>query len=159
MILLPRALRKRIADAAEAAYPDECCGLLVGRTEASGDLLVTRVEASPNVAKGDLRKNFAVDDKVHFDLIRELRNGPESIVGHYHSHPDHGATPSERDRQSVFYPEHVWVIVAVAGGRAGDMTAHLFDADRGRFREIPLRATGRRPHPVSRPAATVNDHG
>ncbi len=142
MILLPRARLKQITDAAEAAYPDECCGLLVGRTEASGDLLITRVEASPNVAEGDPRDSFLVDPKIQFDLMRELGDGPECIVGHYHSHPDHAAAPSERDRRSVFYPEHVWVIVAVEGGRAGDMTAHLFDADRGRFREIPLRVTG-----------------
>ncbi len=142
MILLPRARLKQITDAAEAAYPDECCGLLVGRTEASGDLLISRVEASPNVAEGDTRDSFLVDPKIQFDLMRELGDGPECIVGHYHSHPDHAAAPSERDRQSVFYPEHVWVIVAVEGGRAGEMTAHLFDADRGRFREIPLRVTG-----------------
>ncbi len=142
MIVLPRAVVGHIADAAEAAYPDECCGLLVGRAEASGDRLVTRVAASPNLAEGDTRDSFLVDPRIQFDLMRELGDGPESIVGHYHSHPDHGATPSERDRQSVFYPDHVWVIVAVDGGRAGDMTAHLFDAGRGRFREIPLRVTG-----------------
>lgn len=142
MIVLPRAVAGHIADAAEAAYPDECCGLLVGRAEASGDLLVSRAEASPNVAEGDTRDSFLVDPKIQFDLMRELGDGPECIVGHYHSHPDHGAAPSERDRRSVFYPDHVWVIVAVDGGRAGDMTAHLFDAGRGRFREIPLRVTG-----------------
>lgn len=142
MIVLPRAVVGHITDAAEAAYPDECCGLLVGRAEASGDRLVTRVAASPNVAEGDTRDSFLVDPKIQFDLMRELGDGPECIVGHYHSHPDHGAAPSERDRRSVFYPDHVWVIVAVDGGRAGDMTAHLFDAGRGRFREIPLRVTG-----------------
>ena len=142
MIVLPRAVVGHIADAAEAAYPDECCGLLVGRAEATGDRLVTRVEASPNVAEGNTRDSFLVDPKIQFDLMRELGDGPECIVGHYHSHPDHGAAPSERDRRSVFYPDHVWVIVAVDGGRAGDMTAHLFDAGRGRFREIPLRVTG-----------------
>ena len=142
MIVLPRAVVTHIAEAAEAAYPDECCGLLVGRAEASGDRLVTRVAASPNVAEGNTRDSFLVDPKIQFDLMRELGNGPECIIGHYHSHPHHGAVPSERDRRSVFYPEHVWVIVAVDGGRAGDMTAHLFDAGRGRFREIPLRVTG-----------------
>ena len=141
MIVLPRAVVTHIAEAAEAAYPDECCGLLVGRAEASGDRLVSRVAASPNVAEGNTRDSFLVDPKIQFDLMRELGDGPESIVGHYHSHPHHGAAPSEHDRRSVFYPDHVWVIVAVDGGRAGDMTAHLFDAGRGRFREIPLRVT------------------
>ena len=142
MIVLPRAVATHIAEAAEAAYPDECCGLLVGRAEASGDRLVSRAAASPNVAEGNTRDSFLVDPKIQFDLMRALGDGPECIVGHYHSHPDHAAAPSERDRRSVFYPEHVWVIVAVDGGRAGDMTAHLFDAGRGRFREIPLRVTG-----------------
>ena len=142
MIFLPRAVVTHIAEAAEAAYPDECCGLLVGRAEASGDRLVSRAAASPNVAEGNTRDSFLVDPKIQFDLMRDLGDGPYSIVGHYHSHPDHGAVPSERDRKSVFYPDHVWVIVAVDDGRAGDMTAHLFDAGRGRFREIPLRVTG-----------------
>ena len=142
MIFLPRAVVTHIAKVAEAAYPDECCGLLVGRAEASGDLRITRVEASPNVAEGNTRDSFLVDPKIQFDLMRALGDGPECIVGHYHSHPDHAAAPSERDRESVFYADHVWVIVAVDDGRAGDMTAHLFDAGRGRFREIPLRVTG-----------------
>ncbi len=140
MIFLPRAVAGHIAEAAEAAYPDECCGLLVGRAEASGDRLVTRAAASPNVAEENTRDSFLVDPKVQFDLMRELGDGPESIVGHYHSHPDHPARPSDHDLQSVFYPDHVWVIVAVDEGRAGEVVAYSFDEKSERFREIGLAA-------------------
>ncbi len=142
MIQIPAPLLALITAAAEAAYPKECCGLLAGRDDGGGEILVTRVEPSPNLAEGDQRDSFLVDPKIQFDLMRDLGDGPERIIGHYHSHPDHPARPSERDRQSVFYPDHIWVIVGVVGGvdggRAGDVAAYVFDGADGDFREIGL---------------------
>ncbi len=147
MIHIPAPLLAQITAAAEAAYPKECCGLLAGRDDESGGsggggVRVTRVEPSPNLAEGDQLDSFLVDPKIQFDLMRDLRDGPERIIGHYHSHPDHPARPSERDRQSVFYPEHIWVIVGVekghGSGRAGDVAAYVFDGADGDFREIGL---------------------
>ena len=144
MIRIPQPLLTSITEAAEAAYPLECCGLLVGRGEAEGDVpgdvLVTRVEASPNRSEGDRRQSFLVDPKIQFDLMRELDGGPERIIGNFHSHPDHPARPSDRDLRSVFYPEHVWVIVAVEDGLAGEVAAYAFDEKNQRFREIGLAA-------------------
>ena len=143
MIVLDAQLLKRIEDAAEAAYPDECCGLLVGRGEAPGPpggaLVVTRVEASPNVAAGGTRDQFEVDPQVRFDLMRALAGGDERIVGHYHSHPDHPPRPSERDLEMALEPDLVWLITAVERGRAAATKAHAFDARRRRFREIEIR--------------------
>ena len=127
-----------ITEAAERAHPEECCGLLVGRGDEAGDVLVTRLAPSPNVADGDRRKSFLVDAKVQFDLMRELGDGPENIVGNYHSHPGAPARPSEHDRKSVYYPDHIWVIVAVEDGRAGKIAAYVFDPDDNNFREVGL---------------------
>lgn len=137
MIHLPQAVLTLIFEAAEAAYPEECCGLLVGLDD-DGGVRVTRAEASPNVAEGDRRKCFLVDAKVQFDLMRGLRGGPERIIGSYHSHPDQAPRPSAQDRKSVYYPEHVWLIVGVENGRAG--AAAAFRPDGGKFIEIPLES-------------------
>ena len=142
MIHLPRPVLAEIFAAAEAAYPEECCGLLVGRNDEAG-YRVSRAEASPNVAEGDRRKSFLVDAKVHFDLMRGLKGGPERILGSYHSHPDHAPLPSEQDRQSVYYPEHIWLIVGVENGRAGPAAA--FRPDGGQFLEIPLESGSEKP--------------
>ena len=80
MICLPDPLLKTIADEAEDAYPIECCGLFAGRREdTGGDVLITRVQPSPNVADGDRRKSFLVDAKIQFDMMRELGDGPEPV--------------------------------------------------------------------------------
>ena len=138
MIHIPGPLLAQITEAAEAAYPKECCGLLTGSENDAGDVQVTQVAPSPNVTEDDPRDSFLVDAKIQFDLMRELGDGPERIVGHYHSHPDHPAQPSERDRQSAFYPDHVWVIVAVDSGRAGAVAAYRFDSTDGDFQNMTL---------------------
>jgi proteasome lid subunit RPN8/RPN11 len=130
---------KQITEAAEAAYPEECCGLLVGHSEPSGGRVVMRVVASPNVAKGGARDRFEVDPQVRFNVQRALEDGPECIVGHYHSHPDHPAQPSERDLEMAWEPDLVWLIIAVENGRATETTAHLLDRGEGRFH--PMRIT------------------
>lgn len=137
VIRLPQPVLTQIFEAAETAYPEECCGLLVGLDD-DGGVRVTRAEASPNVADGDRRKRFLVDAKVQFDLMRGLGQGPERIIGNYHSHPDQAPVPSAQDRRSVYYPEHVWLIVGVENGRAAGAAA--FRPDGGQFIEIPLES-------------------
>jgi proteasome lid subunit RPN8/RPN11 len=143
VIRVPQHLLDAITAAAEAAYPDECCGLLVGR-DAGGGIEVTAVEPSPNEASGSRRDNFEVSPQLRFNVMRRLDKAnaaggpPERIVGHYHSHPDHPAAPSARDLEMAFEPEFVWLIVGVEKGRATSATAHLLDETAGRFREIRL---------------------
>jgi proteasome lid subunit RPN8/RPN11 len=153
MIFLSRAQLKEIADAAEAAYPGECCGLIVGRVRGNGDLEVTRVVASPNVAVGDApeggrRDRFEVDPELRLRLQRELEGGPERIIGLYHSHPGLGAQPSAFDLESVWEPELAWLITSVEDGQAVHTTAHVLDTDGRQFREIALRTTDWTPYPV-----------
>ncbi len=144
MISLPRPLLAVIAGAAEAAYPEECCGLLAGRRADDGAIVVSRVQPSPNLSGGDKRRSFEVDPKVRFDLMRELEADAaagEEIVGHYHSHPFSAAAPSARDQEMVYEPDMVWLIMSAEGGRAGQTTAHLADPEGGRLHQIELRLT------------------
>ena len=141
MISLSKASLKDITDAAENAYPSECCGLLAGQTDESGNRLVTRVALSPNLSSGDTRDSFEVDPKVRFNLMRNLEqagNG-ETIVGHYHSHPDGSPVPSSRDLAMAYEPGLVWVIVAVHSGIVGETRAYMVTVATSTFDEIPLR--------------------
>jgi len=127
-----------ITRAAEAAYPEECCGLLVGEGSAGG-WRVSRVEASANLAEGDRRRRFEVDPRLLIRLHRQLRGGAERVIGVYHSHPDHPAEPSARDLKLALEPGLVWLITSVVEGRARDTTAFVLAADGGRFDRIALR--------------------
>lgn len=148
MIFLPRALLKEIVDAAEAAHPRECCGLLVGHTRPPADLEVTRVVPSPNVVEVNAHERFEVSPQLRFDLMRELADGPERVIGLYHSHPGQAAQPSEHDLAVAWEPDLVWLITAVMDGQAIHTTAHALDAEGRQFRQVGLRTTDWGPYAV-----------
>ena len=137
MIRLTRDHMRQIADAAEAAYPKECCGLLVGRDGDGDGLEVREIHPSANLAPGG-HDRFEVDPGLRFDLQRRLRGGPDRVIGLYHSQPDHPARPSRTDLKEAWEPELVWLIVAVERGHAIHTTAHRLVADGSRFEEIAL---------------------
>jgi proteasome lid subunit RPN8/RPN11 len=132
MIVFHSGCLERIASAAERAYPEECCGLLIGRREDA--IRVTAVAESDNVAPSQRTRRFEVDPALRFLLMRRLRGSRDDIVGHYHSHPEAPAAPSAYDASMVFEPDLIWVIVAVAAGRAGEIRCWRWDPAAGRFR-------------------------
>ena len=128
---------RRLVEAAEAAYPEEACALLVG-TAGIGDIRhVERVELSDNVATDRLSR-FEVDPGLRIGLERELRGGARRIVGVWHSHPDGAAAPSATDAALACEPELVWLITAVAGGEAVATAAFAVNDHGPGFRPLAL---------------------
>ena len=137
--IVPEALRQ-LVDHAEAAYPSEACGLLVGNAER----LVQRIEPSRNLA-AEPRHRFEIDPRLRLTLQRGLRGSGRDVVGLYHSHPDGASHPSASDLEKAWEPALVWLIVAVVGGQAIQVTAHRLAADGAQFEELALRIAPRRP--------------
>ena len=133
MIRLSVAHLDHIKAEAVAAYPTECCGLLVGNTNTA---TVRRVVPSRNMLAGHGNDRFEIDPQTRINLERALRNTSESIIGHYHSHPDHPAEPSNTDLEMAFEPELIWLIISVSGGKAIDVKAHQIDLEVQKFIEI-----------------------
>ncbi len=151
MILIGRAELRRIADAAEAVYPGECCGLLLGVQHKNGDIEINRAVPSRNLGKA--RDRFEIDPQLWVDVTRAHRGGPTRVVGLYHSHPDASAQPSAVDLEAAWGEELVWFIVSVAGGgdappQAVHVSAHILDHGGRQFRELAFRTTDWKPYPV-----------
>ena len=133
---LTEAQLRAIQGAAEAAYPEEACGLLVGRRDPDGACRVSAVEASANVAELPRTTRFEVDPKLRLHLERALRDGPDSVIGVYHSHPNGCAKPSDTDRAMIFEPAMIWLITAVGEDGAGATLAWRPTEDGANF--LPL---------------------
>jgi proteasome lid subunit RPN8/RPN11 len=146
MLLLKPDDLKEITDQAEAAFPGEACGLLVGFQRMDGHVEVTRVAASKNMAAAAHQDRFEIDPEVRLRVMRELRDAASAvlpgatraIVGHYHSHPNGAPTPSATDLSMAWEPELVWLITAVVGGQAVQSTAYLLSEGSTRFNDIGL---------------------
>ncbi len=141
MIAFQLAHLKVMTEAAEAAYPLECCGLIAGFRGADDDLVASRIVPSANLATTSHRDSFEVDPKVRFDLMRDLEDTDEDIIGHYHSHPDHPAQPSETDLSMVYEPDLIWIILSVQQARVADTRAFRASGDPVSFAPLDIHTS------------------
>ena len=58
---------------------------------------------------------FLIDPRDHIDARREARALGLDVVGFYHSHPHSAAVPSPTDLAEASYPDHLYLIVGLAG--------------------------------------------
>ena len=142
MITLTAAQLAFLADAAEQAFPTECCGLLVGRGRRI--ITVTQLIPAPNLLSAATTDRFELDPRIRFETERALRGTPERIVGHWHSHPNGSAIPSATDLKQAWEPELIWLILGVTPNVQGhpqtiQTLAHRLNRDLGHSRPIPLR--------------------
>jgi proteasome lid subunit RPN8/RPN11/molybdopterin converting factor small subunit len=121
---------------AQQAYPAECCGILVG---ARGDpMRVSSVQAAENGHASHGRDRYQIAPRDILRVERAAQDEGRQVIGFYHSHPDHPATPSATDAAQA-WPEYVYVIASVEAGRSKEITAWVFDDARRQFIEQPIR--------------------
>ena len=120
---------------AETEYPAECCGLLIGRGT-QDNLNIDEIIQSPNIAKGNKSTLFEIDPQIRLNTQRRLRNSPQRVIGHFHSHPDAPPFPSPTDLSMAFEAELIWAIVSVKNSVANGTRIYRLDINRHNFYEI-----------------------
>ena len=131
-LVIPPDLYRRIGSEGAAAYPNECCGILIGR-DVGGRRVVERLEPGQNVFQADERYHrFSIDPRAQLKAEREAEAEGKVVLGFYHSHPDHPARPSEYDREHA-WPFYSYVIVAVEKGSPAAMTSWVLDDQTSQF--------------------------
>jgi proteasome lid subunit RPN8/RPN11 len=96
----------------EETYPNECCGILLGRNEDGENRVIGAVRAG-NTRTDSAHNRYSIAPQ---ELIRAQREGRErglDIVGFYHSHPDHPAMWSQTDFAEAHWMGCSYVITSV----------------------------------------------
>ncbi len=97
-----------MCDHAKAAYPDECCGVILGPPEGGGLRLIPcrniqdemharDPEAYPRTA----RRAYLIDPFEFERVLGEARERGEVLRGIFHSHPEEDAYFSQEDREAA----------------------------------------------------------
>ena len=132
------ALIEEIGRHGARAYPNECCGALLGVVTDDAKQ-VRELLALDNRREGAAaRTRFLVTADDYRWAEQQARAKGLDIVGFYHSHPDHPARPSEFDREHAL-PWYSYVVVSVSGGNPQDTTSWVLADDRSRFLPEEIR--------------------
>lgn len=121
MLSLSTDLVQQMVGHCERAYPREACGALLGRV-LDDVRIVGEVVLLPNEAPGERNDLFAIPPCEVLDLMRRERDTKCSVIGFFHSHPDHTAAPSPTDLASA-WPGYSYPIVSVQGGHVSLWTS------------------------------------
>lgn len=103
---------------AEETYPNECCGVLLGRTEDDGARVVISTVRCGNTRTDSPHNRYNIDPRELVRVQREGRERGEDVVGFYHSHPDHPARWSQTDFAEAHWIGCSYVITSVEKGKA-----------------------------------------
>jgi len=117
---------------AEATYPNECCGFFYGQE--GDDRSVTEAIPVQNSKEGDQRRRFEISPLDYMKAERYAAENGLSLLGVYHSHPDHPARPSEHDlKQAV--PYFSYIIYSIREGKMADVTSWRLNEKGAEFEE------------------------
>jgi proteasome lid subunit RPN8/RPN11 len=138
---LPATLKVQIEAEGSAAFPSECCGIILGRDIRDGDnprRVVERLMPGQNVFEPDERYHrFSIDPRLQMQAEREAEKAGQTVLGFYHSHPNHPARPSEYDREHA-WPFYSYLIISILDGKPDVMTSWVLNDTTNQFEEQPI---------------------
>jgi proteasome lid subunit RPN8/RPN11 len=142
-LLLRGNTRELVELAGVDAYPNECCGILIGRDVREGDVtrrVVDRLEPGRNAFQADEQYHrFSIDPLAQLKAEKAADAEGKTVLGFYHSHPDHPARPSEYDREHA-WPFYSYVIVSIVKGKPVDMTSWVLNDQTNAFERQEILA-------------------
>jgi proteasome lid subunit RPN8/RPN11 len=123
----------------EVTYPEECCGILLGR-ETDGVRSIERLMPIDNQWDSvDRSERFLISSRDVLLAEREARRTGLDVLGFYHSHPDSPARPSEFDREHA-WPWYTYLIISIEAGHAGQLNGWQLRDDRSGYETVSLSA-------------------
>jgi proteasome lid subunit RPN8/RPN11 len=125
---------------AETIYPEECCGILLGKID---KFTKTVVEVIPTINIWESAESidplnsdaattrtktsrYTIPPQDILQAQKRSRDLDLNIVGFFHSHPDYPATPSVCDRD-LAWAIYSYPIVSVVDGKVSDIKSWVLD--------------------------------
>jgi proteasome lid subunit RPN8/RPN11 len=140
---IPRTLLNQIHRHLESGYPNESCGVMLGK-----DGVIIEIVSADNQRNslprngGDSARNrYLIDPLIYLKIERDADKRGLQILGIYHSHPDVTARPSQFDLDHA-WPNFSYLIVSVAKGKAVESNSWRLRDDRSAFDQEPVEISG-----------------
>jgi proteasome lid subunit RPN8/RPN11 len=112
---------------AEAKFPNECCGAMIGKID--GDVKhVVSAEPMENSYAGAQGSRYELRPEDLLDADKRARAAGMDLIGIFHSHPDCDAYFSKTDLENSC-PWYSFVVLSVKSGKFDHAASFLPNAD------------------------------
>ncbi len=124
---------------AKATFPDECCGFVLA---AEGEEVVRKCrniqnrlhKEAPDTYPRDARTAYVIHPNDLIAVTKETDTTERQIKAVYHSHPNHPAYFSDKDKADATiwgeptYGDAPYIVISVYGAEIRDVKAFAWDA-------------------------------
>ena len=127
MIKINRTAWDAMVAHAEAKFPNECCGAMIGLR--SGDVKdVTLAQPLENAYSGAQGARYELRPEDLLEADKKARAAGMDLIGIFHSHPDCDAYFSKTDLENSC-PWYSFVVLSVKGGKFDHANSFLPNAE------------------------------
>ena len=106
VIYIPKPVAEGMRNHAVSELPNECCGVLLGRSATVGRFVPVRnVQPAPDT--------YFMDPGQQIEIFEDMEKKGEALLGIYHSHPGGPPRPSGPDLRLAFHPESAYLIISL----------------------------------------------
>jgi proteasome lid subunit RPN8/RPN11 len=152
MISLADDILTEAREHALAEYPDECCGIVIGKPDHPENDQVFRCtniqnqlhEQDPKTYVRDARTAYTIDPKELMRIMKQLVEQGLVIKLFYHSHPEHDAYFSEEDKRLALfdneptYPDARYLVISVYNKKIRDQAFFEWNPETSSFEKVHL---------------------
>lgn len=135
-LLIPIRALELLEKEAVDVYPEECCGILVGRRE-DRRAIVHEVVVAQNSASDRRHESYSIDPELLLRVQTESRERRLEVLGYYHSHPDHSAIPGRADLEAA-WPGACYLILSVDRERVAEVRCWRLRNEGAAFEEMDI---------------------
>ncbi len=134
---------------AVSEYPNECCGVIMGKlgepekseVRPGANIQHQLKEQDPLLYNRDADTGYFLDPKELMATFKEASEKNLDIIGFYHSHPNHEAYWSQEDHRAAMwagtdepsFPDAFHVVISIFSGEVRGHALFLWDAEQGKF--------------------------
>ncbi len=121
---------------AARSYPNEGCGIILGNV-VEGHRLVSLTLTCNNASTDSAASQYSIKPEQVISALKLARNRAESIIGFYHSHPDHPPFYSATDLAEAHWFDCSYVITSVEKGRVTATNSYVLVGNEDRKNFLP----------------------
>ena len=103
VVEIPKFLNDKLISICEEGFPNEVCGVLIGKIINNNYKISTSMSCK-NLNEKRSTDRYVLNQKDYIKADKEARKQNLDIIGIYHSHPNHPAAPTTHDRAEAASP-------------------------------------------------------
>jgi len=134
MLKLSSTVFEKIRSHGEAGFPNECCGVLLGKMTGEQRNVLEILQIQNSFEAGEQFHRFLITPEDYRAAERVAREKKIDILGFYHSHPNSPSVASKYDLDHAF-PWFSYLIISVMKGTYHDLHSWVMENDRSNFQE------------------------